>query len=208
MRAFVVLSVFCGFSAASIFPIRAPTCNCKGKKIQDGGKSSSGYICHDSRLGPNTLPKTAPESNIFLDYDRFGGLTPEKFLEAWTNKTGGYKYPPNNGFKADQNNKSTAAYYTLPRGVYMDHFGSEQGLCYKTLTYWGHELTSHRPLSHSCFDALLTEIAAPIHPESQTQRPSFPNRLLCLFYEWRTHSSRSPCCSVVRAAWKWHVILL
>lgn len=129
MHAFVLLSVFCfGVSTVAIFPVRAPICDCRGKGIHNGGKNASGYICHDSRLGPTALPKTPPAArSVFLDYDRFAGLTPERFLETWTNKTGGYKYPAGHGFKTDQHNKPAAAYYTLPMGVYLDHFGSEWG---------------------------------------------------------------------------------
>lgn len=44
-----------------------------------------------------------------------------------TNESGDYISPPHKGFKSDCKKKSTAKYYILPRGVYLDHFGSEWG---------------------------------------------------------------------------------
>ncbi|KAH6635645.1 hypothetical protein B0J18DRAFT_462718 [Chaetomium sp. MPI-SDFR-AT-0129] len=92
----------------------------------------SEYLCGDPRLGPTDLPTTDDEepvarvvASILLEYDRFGGLCPGAFLEAWTNATDGcWKYPPHNGFKLTW---EPIDVMILPVGSLLDRFGGEGG---------------------------------------------------------------------------------
>lgn len=127
-----ILSAFLGASVASAFSIRAPypvgaSCDCNGEKIVDGGRNSSAYICRDGRLGPKILPKRLPLGTVISNYDRFGGLGPEEFLEKWTDENGTYVYPPQNGFVLDDQGKPISSNVTLPKGTLVDRFGSEYG---------------------------------------------------------------------------------
>lgn len=139
-----ILSAFLGVSAASAFSIRAPypagaSCDCNGEKIVDGGRNSSAYICRDGRLGPKILPKRLPLGTVISNYDRFGGLGPEEFLEKWTDENGTYVYPPQNGFVLDDQGKPISSNVTLPKGTLVDRFGSEYGKSKTT-----------SPVAHNC----------------------------------------------------------
>ncbi|KAF2668382.1 hypothetical protein BT63DRAFT_274574 [Microthyrium microscopicum] len=89
------------------------------------------YICGDSRLGPVTLPTGIPLDGIAgLDsiYHRFGALCPGEFLAKYTDPTTGqFVYPPFSGFQIDTTGKAFTAKVTLPLGMVLDRFGSENG---------------------------------------------------------------------------------
>ena len=133
MRPSVLLSALWGFSVTSAFSIRGSpeqrpqVCDCSGAKIQDGGKNSSTFICRDGRLGPKILPRKLPLGTLVSSYDRFGGLTPEQFLEKWTGSDGKFVYPPQNGFQLDTNGKPISSIMIIPKGSLVDRFGSEYG---------------------------------------------------------------------------------
>jgi hypothetical protein len=86
------------------------------------------YICGDFRLGPVKLPTRFSLSGLFSTYDRFGGLCPGAFLAKWTSpSTGLYVYPPDNGFQLDTAGQPIMGTVTLPVGLLIDRFGSENG---------------------------------------------------------------------------------
>lgn len=106
-------------------------CDCTG--THDDGTAGIGYICHDRRLGPSCLPRTWPLLSFVSDYDRFGGLTPGKFLANWTwppgtKYAGKYRYPDYNGFQLNDDTtplKPIVANMTLMAGTLVDRFGNE-----------------------------------------------------------------------------------
>jgi hypothetical protein len=102
----------------------ARACNCKG--TINGGVNATQYICRDSRLGPNVLPRKLPLGNFLGNYDRFGGLTPGEFLAKWT-VDGSYSYPPLNGFQLNTDGVAINGTMVLQVGTLVDRFGSEYG---------------------------------------------------------------------------------
>ncbi|KAK4197988.1 hypothetical protein QBC40DRAFT_97311 [Triangularia verruculosa] len=85
------------------------------------------YLCGDSRLGPSRLPNYEPLDSILEFYDRFGGLCPGAFLDAWFNKTGDgwWWYPEESGFVIADNGDPIKGEVTLERGTLVDRFGGE-----------------------------------------------------------------------------------
>ena len=102
------------------------TCDCTGVNPLN---RTSGYICGDYRLGPNTLPSVLPALSLVTNYDRFGGKTPGEYLRLWTNaSTGRYVYPPFDGFQLDSDAKPIKGKMMLGVGQEVDRFGSEKGM--------------------------------------------------------------------------------
>lgn len=92
------------------------------------------YVCGDWRLGPVQLPTMLPPLEPLLElYNRFGGLCPGAFLEAWWNSTTGYwNYPDQTGFSVDLSiagspgGKAIDGNLILPAGTLIDRFGAEK----------------------------------------------------------------------------------
>ncbi|KAK4174527.1 hypothetical protein QBC36DRAFT_38741 [Triangularia setosa] len=85
------------------------------------------YLCGDSRLGPARLPKYEPLDSITEFYDRFGGLCPGAFLDAWFNTTGNgwWHYPEEDGFVVADDGLPIKGEVTLETGTLLDRFGGE-----------------------------------------------------------------------------------
>ncbi|GHI83475.1 hypothetical protein Sxan_08390 [Streptomyces xanthophaeus] len=85
----------------------------------------------DKRLGPKHLPRTwqEPVGPLLKRYHRTGKLTSAEFLKKYWEgpaDTGGWKYPPNDGF-AEVNGTVDKAPKKLAEGELLDRFGSEFG---------------------------------------------------------------------------------
>ncbi|KAH7159627.1 hypothetical protein B0J13DRAFT_539287 [Dactylonectria estremocensis] len=107
-------------------PVQGPSCDCSGTK--NGGSSAKQYICRDSRLGPRVLPKKLPLGTFVSNYDRFGDAeTPGEFLAKWTDATGAWVYPPQNGFQLNACGDAINGTMVLEVGTLVDRFGSEYG---------------------------------------------------------------------------------
>lgn len=93
---------------------------------------SSDYFDSDPRLGPNTLPDVGPVGTELVGYRRTGGLSPSEFLATYYNPagnggSGGWIYPPSNGYVILPGGQPLEFHLTLPAGLDMDRFGSEYG---------------------------------------------------------------------------------
>jgi hypothetical protein len=86
----------------------------------------------DPRLGPEDLPTQGSVGLELRTYDRLGGMTPEQFLATWwdpaaNNGQGGWRFPPEFGFRLDVNGQPIHATMTLRSGQLIDRYGSEFG---------------------------------------------------------------------------------
>ena len=93
---------------------------------------SSAYLDGDSRLGPQQLPNAGPIAPIVRGYHRFAGLTEQEFLTTYWDPTanggsGGWRYPPDNGFLLDPGGTPIEFTWSLQAGQKIDRFGSEFG---------------------------------------------------------------------------------
>ncbi|MFI2780935.1 TNT domain-containing protein [Streptomyces sp. ALB3] len=91
----------------------------------------TGEFTGDARLGPRWLPsaKQAPVGPLLKGYKRTGSLSPSAFLKKYWEgpaDTGGWKYPPNDGF-AEVNGEIDKEPAKLRTGQRLDRFGSEYG---------------------------------------------------------------------------------
>ncbi|KAJ9416416.1 hypothetical protein QL093DRAFT_2435193 [Fusarium oxysporum] len=115
--------------------ITSKECDCSGEHVRENKKLKHIYICGDERLGPTDLPTNLPLSTYVAGYDRFGGLTPNGFLEKWWNNTArpdgkkpvGWKYPLKNGFELDDDERPIKANVNLAPGTLVDRFGEPTG---------------------------------------------------------------------------------
>ncbi|KAF5261707.1 hypothetical protein FOXYS1_7602 [Fusarium oxysporum] len=115
--------------------ITSKECDCSGEHVRENKKLKHIYICGDERLGPTDLPTNLPLSTYVAGYDRFGGLTPNEFLEKWWNNTArpdgkkpvGWKYPLKNGFELDDDERPIKANVNLAPGTLVDRFGEPTG---------------------------------------------------------------------------------
>ena len=74
------------------------------------------------------LPWRLPLLSLVSDYDRFGGLTPGAFLQAWKDPATGYwRYPPGDGFLLDADGRPINGTAVLRRGARVDRFGDAAG---------------------------------------------------------------------------------
>lgn len=119
----------------NLFPSKSsPSCGIKNTRSYCQGTAYnvtqiSKYICGDSRLGPRILPQIDPALEPLFDiYDRFGGLCPGAFLEAWFNvTTKWWNYPSLDGFGLTDAGVPIQGNVTLPVGTLVDRFGGEGG---------------------------------------------------------------------------------
>ncbi|MGX2993153.1 TNT domain-containing protein [Streptomyces sp. JNUCC 64] len=85
----------------------------------------------DPRLGPETLPakRDRPVGPLLRGWQRTGQLGSQDFLRKYWEgpaDTGGWKYPPNDGF-AEVNGQLDKEPAKLRKGQRLDRFGSEYG---------------------------------------------------------------------------------
>ncbi|KAF4341876.1 hypothetical protein FBEOM_4193 [Fusarium beomiforme] len=115
--------------------ITSKECDCSGDLVQKNKSLQNIYICGDERLGPTALPINLPLSTFVTGYDRFGGLSPNEFLEKWWDNTMrpdgkrpiGWKYPFKNGFELDDDERPIKANLVLKPGTLVDRFGEPTG---------------------------------------------------------------------------------
>lgn len=91
----------------------------------------TGSFQDDARLGPKWLPPKhkKPVGPLLNGYKRTGNMSPSAFLkEYWDGPadSGGWKYPPNNGFR-EVNGQVDKEPTKLRSGQRLDRFGSEYG---------------------------------------------------------------------------------
>lgn len=92
------------------------------------------YVNGDPRLGPKYLPRTGYFGFLLRGYDRYGRLSPSRFLyQYWDENalpTPGWRYPPDDGFVHQLrfiNSRPAKRKVTLRLGQYVDRFGAETG---------------------------------------------------------------------------------
>jgi len=86
----------------------------------------------DARLGPAVLPNAGPVGQELIHYDRFGGLSPQDFINTYWDPTafggqGGWRYPPAGGFVIGPTGQPVEAPTPLRVGQRIDRYGSEFG---------------------------------------------------------------------------------
>ncbi len=86
----------------------------------------------DPRLGPSVLPTAGPVGEELIQYDRFGGLSPQDFIATYWDPSafggqGGWRYPPSNGFLIGPNGLPLETPMPLRVGSRIDRYGSEFG---------------------------------------------------------------------------------
>jgi hypothetical protein len=85
----------------------------------------------DIRLGPEVLARRGPVGRELIGYRRFGGLTSQSFLTRYWDPsaggTGGWRYPPDDGFVVGPGGRPIEWTSSLPAGLRVDRFGSEYG---------------------------------------------------------------------------------
>ncbi|KAK4227467.1 hypothetical protein QBC38DRAFT_536530 [Podospora fimiseda] len=140
MKFLAFLPLLSILSLSNAFPINleitksSPTCGLKNTPAYCAGtgyniSQITKYLCGDPRLGPQFLPQIDPVlSPLFDIYDRFGGLCPGQFIEAWFNTTTKWwNYPLLNGFAKTDDNVPIQGNVTLAVGTLIDRFGGEGG---------------------------------------------------------------------------------
>lgn len=93
---------------------------------------SAGYFHGDSRLGPDHLPLLGAVGLELLGYFRTGGEPSGVFLGTYydpaaNSGTGGWIYPPDNGYALAPDGTPIEYHQTLLPGQDIDRFGSEYG---------------------------------------------------------------------------------
>jgi hypothetical protein len=106
-------------SAASLFPAATQGC-------------SASYLDGDQRLGPTQVEAFGLVAPMLYGYNRLDGLTPAQFISTYWDPTanggtGGWRYPPDNGFLVDASGRPIEYVSTLTVGEQIDRFGSEFG---------------------------------------------------------------------------------
>jgi hypothetical protein len=84
-------------------------------------------VCGDARLGPTHLPKSNPLGFLVHEYDRFAGLCPGAFLAKFTDSTGDFIFPANEGFQNNTAQDPIEGTQTLEAGMLLDRFGEDTG---------------------------------------------------------------------------------
>ena len=98
----------------------------------DPATCSADFFSADPRLGPATLPTRGRVGYELLGYHRTGSLTPAAFLSSYYDPTlyggtGGWIYPPDNGYQLRPNGTPIEWQKTRRPGRTLDRFGSEYG---------------------------------------------------------------------------------
>jgi len=86
------------------------------------------YYLGDWRFGPAELPTGGPVGRQLVGYDRFGGMTPQQFLDIyWDDEGGSWRYPENDGYLTGTDGEPIKGAVTLEPGQFIDRFGGESG---------------------------------------------------------------------------------
>ncbi|KAF5026341.1 hypothetical protein F66182_1549 [Fusarium sp. NRRL 66182] len=134
----LLLSSLLTLSPAAIIPQEKASdgkqCNCEGINVRENQTLRDTYICGDKRLGPRNLPAKLPLATFVTGYDRFGGLTPDEFLQKWWNTTdrgdgneAGWIYPEKYGFELNEDLLPIKANVDLKPETLVDRFGENTG---------------------------------------------------------------------------------
>ncbi|MGW6412969.1 TNT domain-containing protein [Streptomyces vinaceus] len=122
-----------GIALAAVVTVSQPTVASAADGSSDSAPLSFcvGEFESDKRLGPDQLPASQdePVGPLLNGYHRTGGLPSVDFLKKYWEgpaDTGGWKYPPNDGF-AVINGVVDVEPTVLDRGKRLDRFGSESG---------------------------------------------------------------------------------
>ncbi|XVQ81863.1 TNT domain-containing protein [Microbispora siamensis] len=89
------------------------------------------FVNGDPNLGPVVLPRTGLVAKILDGYVRYGGLSPERFLERYyIPSANSYRFPQDSGFAHSggyTNGRPLIRTAKLPLGYKVDRFGGEGG---------------------------------------------------------------------------------
>ncbi|KAA2260474.1 DUF4237 domain-containing protein [Solihabitans fulvus] len=93
---------------------------------------SATFFDGDRRLGPEQLPTSGQVGAELVGYRRTGGLTPQQFLDTYYDPagnggTGGWRYPPANGYVLTPDGRPVETQLALFPGQNIDRYGSEYG---------------------------------------------------------------------------------
>jgi len=93
---------------------------------------SNAFLDGDSRLGPEQLPTAGTIYPIVAGYQPLAGLTAAQFIATYWSTTanggsGGWDYPPDNGFLLNPAGQPDEVVEQLPKGQEIDRFGSVYG---------------------------------------------------------------------------------
>jgi hypothetical protein len=122
---------------------------------------SNAYFDNDNRLGPAQLATFGlPFAPILIGYDRLAGLTPAAFIATYWDPTanggsGGWRFPPDNGFLLDSRGNPIEFVGTLTAGEAIDRFGSEFG-AFLAPEYTPYAQRALPPMSLDNFDPSYT----------------------------------------------------
>jgi hypothetical protein len=193
--------------------ITSKECDCSGKHVRKNDNLGRIYVCGDERLGPRDLPTKLPLSTFVTGYDRFGGLTPNEFLEKWWDNTTrpdgkkpvGWKYPLKNGFELDDDERPIKANVNLTPGTLVDRFGEPTGKFDRSsmgslLTYIG------RTLHLSCDSTLFSKSSSPWESHHWGE-PGVPQQLSRVQGDQSIHCSGRTYQTVVWPARLWRAVL-
>lgn len=89
------------------------------------------YVQDNMALGPVYLPRTGLLGDILERYVKFGGLSPQRFLDRYyISSLNRYRFPQDFGFAHEggiTNGRPLITTATLPVGFEVDRFGGETG---------------------------------------------------------------------------------
>ena len=93
---------------------------------------SADFYSGDRRLGPAALPKAGRVGLELVGYHRTGALSSSDFLSQYYDSTlyggtGGWIYPPQNGYQLKSDGTANEYRKTLRPGRDLDRYGSEYG---------------------------------------------------------------------------------
>jgi hypothetical protein len=121
---------------------------------------SNAYFDGDVRLGPAQLANFGSFAPILIGYNRLAGLTPAAFIATYWDPaanagSGGWRFPPDNGFLLDSRGNPIEFVGTLAPGAAIDRFGSEFG-AFLAPQYTPYAQRALPPMSLDNFDANYT----------------------------------------------------
>jgi Tuberculosis necrotizing toxin len=113
--------------AVLVLSTAAPALAATAPKTAQSDQCSASYIDGDYRLGPATTPTEGTVAFELIGYNRFDGLSPQRFIaDYWNSATGSWNYPPDNGYLI-VNGQPVEFQETLVPGQSIDRFGSLYG---------------------------------------------------------------------------------
>lgn len=114
----------------SVVPAAATTSAAVSATPSD--QCSAAYLNNDARLGPADLPTTGAVGFELIGYRRTGSMSTADFLARYydptaNSGTGGWIYPPKNGYLLTPDGTPIEWHQTLLPGQDIDRYGSEYG---------------------------------------------------------------------------------